>query len=135
MFRENIIKKHKKYPPADTLNFGFLVDNASQPIILIKKQKRLSPQSSPTLCSVPHLANQGHPLVGEAAANGVANDDTAPGVGPELAVLVPVEGVAQIGVVFFHETDHLDVAEADLPELVVGEVVGLVLALRFLWRR
>jgi hypothetical protein len=32
-------------------------------------------------------------------------------------------------VVFFHETDHLVVAEADLLELVVGEVVGLVLAL------
>jgi hypothetical protein len=32
-------------------------------------------------------------------------------------------------VVFFHETDHPVVAEADLLELVVGEVVGLVMAL------
>jgi hypothetical protein len=97
-----------------------------------KIKNRLSasiPQSSPTLCSVPHLANQGHLLVKEAAANGVADDNTAPGVGHELAVLVPVEGVAQIGVVFFHETDHPVVAEADLLELVVGEIVGLVLAL------
>jgi hypothetical protein len=35
----------------------------------------------------------------------------------------------QIEVFLFHETEHLVVAEADLLELVVGEVVGLVLAL------
>jgi hypothetical protein len=80
----------------------------------------------------PHLATQGHPLVGEAAANSVADDDTAPGLGPELAVLVPVVGVAQIGVVFFHEADHPVVPEADLLELVLGEVIGLVLALAVL---
>ena len=77
---------------------------------------------------VPHLANKGHPLVGD----WVADDDAAPGVGPELAVLVPVVGVAQIGVVFFHEADHPVVAEADLLELVLGEVIGLVLALAVL---
>jgi hypothetical protein len=80
----------------------------------------------------PHLATQGHPLVGEAAANWVADEYAAPGVGPELAVLVPVVGVAQIGVVFFHEADHPVVAEADLLELVLGEVIGLVLALAVL---
>jgi hypothetical protein len=40
--------------------------------------------------------------------------------------------VAQIGVVFFHEADHPVVAEADLLELVLGEVIGLVLALAVL---
>jgi hypothetical protein len=37
--------------------------------------------------------------------------------------------VAQIGVVFFHEADHPVVAEADLLELVLGEVIGLVLSI------
>jgi hypothetical protein len=40
--------------------------------------------------------------------------------------------VAQIGVVFFHEADHPVVAEADLLELVLGEVIGLALALSVL---
>jgi hypothetical protein len=40
--------------------------------------------------------------------------------------------VVQIGVVFFHEADHPVVAEADLLELVLGEVIGLVLALAVL---
>jgi hypothetical protein len=40
--------------------------------------------------------------------------------------------VAQIGVVFFHEANHPVVAEADLLELVLGEVIGLVLALAIL---
>jgi hypothetical protein len=77
---------------------------------------------------VPHLANQGHPLVGD----WVADDDAMPRVGPKLAVLVPVVGVAQIGVVFFHEAGHLIVAEADLLELVLGEAIGLVLSLAVL---
>jgi hypothetical protein len=130
MFRENIIKNIKNYSPADILNLGFLVGKHCCFLThyFNNKKKRLSPQSSPTLCSVLHLANQGHLFVGEAATNGVVNDDTSPGVGSELAVLVPVEGVPQIGVVFFHEIDHPVVAEADLLELVVVEVVGLVLA-------
>jgi hypothetical protein len=77
---------------------------------------------------VPHLTNQGHPLVGD----WVVDDDATPGVGPELPVLVPVVGMAQIGVVFFHEADHPVVAEADLLELVLGEVIGLVLSLAVL---
>jgi hypothetical protein len=40
--------------------------------------------------------------------------------------------VAHIGVVFFHEADHPVLAEADLLELVLGEVIGLVLALAVL---
>ena len=40
--------------------------------------------------------------------------------------------MALIGVVFFHESDHPVVAEADLLELVLSEVIGLVLALAVL---
>lgn len=37
--------------------------------------------------------------------------------------------MAQSGVVFFHETNHPVVAKADLLELVLGEVIGVVAVL------
>jgi hypothetical protein len=97
----------------------------SQPIKYTKLHTHFTePHIPPEIVSVE--------LINDSDGGEDSDDDAAPGVGPKLAVLVPVVGVAQIGVVFFHEADHPVVAEADLLELVLGEVIGLVLSLAVL---
>ncbi|KAM4085232.1 hypothetical protein ACJW30_10G011100 [Castanea mollissima] len=59
---------------------------------------------------VPDFTDQSDTLVRKAAANGVTNDNTTPGVRAVLAILVPVIWVSEIGVVFVHESNHTVVA-------------------------
>lgn len=80
------------------------------------------------LVVVGDLGHEGDAVVGEAAADGRADDDAAPGVGPVAAEPVPVVPVAEARVVGpVHEADGAVVAEADHLQLGVGEGVGLVL--------